>query len=68
MNKKWLLLYIYFIDVLGLSSMDLLQNVKKELQVNGLIWLGPNIKGLVTYIYWKYVVMAELSKLTYVED
>ena len=27
-----------------------------------------SIHGLVTGIYWKYVVEAELSKLTYVED
>ena len=30
--------------------------------------LGPSINRLVTAIYWKYVVEAELSKLTYVED
>ena len=34
--------------------------------------LGPSITGLVTYIqvctYWKYAVVAELSKLAYIED
>ena len=30
--------------------------------------LVPSIHGLLTDIYWKYVVEAELSKLTYSND
>ena len=44
---------------------------KKRFEKFILHYLGPNIQGLETDIevnvYWKYVVEAELTKLTYVE-